>query len=251
MTVQVRSVAGAELGLSSPCHHCGMEVTGGRTTSSLSCSLTQGWLSPWCNLATHTCPSHSGGDPQPRRFLPQPRKFPTGAWRAGTEQRPPPLRSLPPRSHPWPAAACQVCLPTATWPPSPSSSGAWPEHPATAARSSCAGQRLPGGKEGRGLLTRGHCRSWIKAESEHRLSPALEHPQLPHGPVDQGYGVLASVVGCVWGRKGSACWTADSHGIASSQCTRGAVWTQCPSSGASGLRLCHSRHLAGQFSPPV
>lgn len=189
--------------------------------------------------------------PSPEGSFPSPENSPLEHGGQEQSRDPPPLRSLPPRSHPWPAAACQVCLPTATWPPSPSSSGAWPEHPATAARSSCAGQRLPGGKEGRGLLTRGHCRSWIKAESEHRLSPALEHPQLPHGPVDQGYGVLASVVGCVWGRKGSACWTADSHGIASSQCTRGAVWTQCPSSGASGLRLCHSRHLAGQFSPPV
>lgn len=81
--------AGADLGLSSPCHHLGMEVTAGRTTSSPSCSLTQGWPSPWCNLATDTCPSCSGGDPQPRRFLPQPRRAPTGAWRAGTEQRPP------------------------------------------------------------------------------------------------------------------------------------------------------------------
>lgn len=49
--VHVRGAAGAELSPSSPCHHPDTEVTAGRTTSSPSCSLTQGWLSPCCSLA--------------------------------------------------------------------------------------------------------------------------------------------------------------------------------------------------------
>lgn len=49
----------------------------------------------------------------------------------------------PLQSHPWPAAACQACWPTAAEPQPPASSAGWPEHPASAATSSCAGQRRP------------------------------------------------------------------------------------------------------------
>lgn len=49
----------------------------------------------------------------------------------------------PLRSHPWPVAACQACWPTAAEPQPPASSAVWLEHPASAATSSCAGQRRP------------------------------------------------------------------------------------------------------------
>lgn len=51
----------------------------------------------------------------------------------------------PPRSRPWPAAACQAYWPTAAEPQPPASSAVWLEHPASAAMSSCAGQRQPMG----------------------------------------------------------------------------------------------------------
>lgn len=81
------------------------------------------------SLAGQPCPQ------LPRRCL-------LTARRLSTEAESPELLT-PLRSPLWPAAACQVCWPTAAWPPPPSSSAAWSGHPATAARSSCAGQRLP------------------------------------------------------------------------------------------------------------
>lgn len=56
------------------------------------------------------------------------------------------LPRLPPQSHPWPAAVCLVCWPTAAWPLSLSSSAAPTERPASAATLSSAGQTTPVGR---------------------------------------------------------------------------------------------------------
>ena len=57
-----------------------------------------------------------------------------------------PFLGLPRWCPPWPAAACQACWPTATWPLPPSSSAACSEPPASAATLACAGQSSPVGR---------------------------------------------------------------------------------------------------------